>query len=324
MAIGWARALVVAGVALAALTWAGTGDPQRATGGDPFVRVLGTAQDGGFPHAACEHEACRRARAGELAPRLVASLGLVLPATHEVFLIDATPDIRPQLDALRDVRTLPPDRVDRHPVDGIFLTHAHIGHYLGLAFLGFEAVHTSDLPVWATPRMAAFLTANGPWSQLVSLGNIALRPLASGEPVELSAGVRVSAFQVPHRDEFSDTVAFVVRGPHRTVLYVPDTDKWSTWAPPLLERLAGIDVALLDGSFYSTDELPGRSVEQIGHPLMGSTMDLLQQRVDAGHLAVYFTHLNHSNPALLPDSDARREIERRGFAVAAEGQEIAL
>jgi pyrroloquinoline quinone biosynthesis protein B len=263
-------------------------------------------------------------RAGTAPGSLIASLALVLPESREVFLIDATPDIRRQLDALRDVRTLPDDRVDRHPIDGVFLTHAHIGHYLGLAFLGFEAVHSEGLPLWATSRMAAFLTANGPWSQLVSLGNVALRPLRAEEPVELAAGVRITSFEVPHRDELSDTVGFLVAGPRRSVLYVPDTDKWATWRPPLLQRLSGVDVALVDGSFFSAAELPGRSVEEIGHPMIGTTMDLLQDRVDAGDLEVYFIHLNHSNPALLPDSDARREIERRGFHVAVDGLEIAL
>lgn len=324
---GWAsQAAALAGLALAAGGCApvATGEPPAGHPESPFVRVLGTAQDGGYPHAACEHSGCRRARDGDAPASLVAGLALVIPESGEVFLVDATPDIRPQLDALRDVRRPPGDRVDRHPVDGIFLTHAHIGHYLGLAFLGFEAVHSRDLPVWATPRMAAFLTANAPWSQLVELGNVALRPLAGEAPVELAAGVRVSAFQVPHRDELSDTVAFLISGPRRSLLYVPDTDQWSTWEPPLLERLAGVDVALLDGSFYSAAELPGRSVEEIGHPLVGATMDLLQARVDDGSLEVLFTHLNHSNPALLPDSAERREVERRGFAVAVDGQELGL
>ncbi len=288
-----------------------------ASADSPFVRVLGTAQDGGFPHAACEHEACRRARDGDMPRRLISSLAIVLPASREVFLIDATPDVREQLDALRDVRDLPSDRVDRAPVDGVFLTHAHLGHYTGLAFFGFEAVHTRGLPVWATPRLAGYLRANGPWSQLVDLGNIELRALAADQPVRLGSGVSVTPFLVPHRDEFSDTVGYRIDGPNATVVFVPDTDKWSTWSPSLLDRLDGVDVALLDGSFFSADELPGRSVEEIGHPMIGRTMDLLQERVATGELQVDFIHLNHSNPALLDASEAEREIEARGFAVTA-------
>jgi pyrroloquinoline quinone biosynthesis protein B len=290
----------------------------------PFVRVLGTVQDGGLPHAACEHEGCRRVREGLAPERWISSLAIVLPQSHEVFLVDATPDIRPQLDLLRDVRRPPTDRVDRSPLSGVFLTHAHIGHYLGLAFLGFEAVNTRGLPVFATPRMAGFLRANGPWSQLVTMGNVELRELALDSPVHLSPEVSVTPFSVPHRDEYSDTVGYLVRGPARTLLFVPDTDKWATWQPSLLERLEGVDVALLDGTFYSADELPGRSVEEIGHPLIGSTMDLLERRVEAGGPEVLFIHLNHSNPALTAGSSAARSIAARGFAVAREGQEFPL
>jgi pyrroloquinoline quinone biosynthesis protein B len=288
------------------------------------VRVLGTVQDGGLPHAACEHGGCQLVRDGLAPKRFVSSLALILPETRQVYLFDATPDLREQLDALRDVRSLPADRVDRAPVDGVFLTHAHIGHYLGLAFFGFEAVHTTALPVWATPRMSRFLTTNGPWSQLVETGNIALQPLPLGRAVELAGGVSVTAFAVPHRDEFSDTVGFRITGPNRTLLFVPDTDKWATWEPSLIDRLAGVDVALLDGSFFSAAELPGRDVTEIGHPMIGKTMDLLQERVTTGSLEALFIHLNHSNPALLPDSVERHEIDNRGFAVAQERQEFAL
>ncbi len=291
---------------------------------DPFVRIVGTAQDGGFPHAACEHRACRDAREGVTPRRLVASLAIVLPASRRVFLIDVTPDVREQLDLLRDVRSLPDDRVDRSPVDGIFLTHAHIGHSTGLAFLGFEAVHTRRLPVWATARMGDFLANHGPWSQLVDLGNIELNTVVPDESVDLGDGVTVTAFPVPHRDELSDTVAYVIAGPRRKLLFVPDTDKWSTWEPSLLDRLDGIDVALLDGSFFSARELPGRSVEEIGHPLIGTTMDLLQERVASGALEAVFIHLNHSNPALVAGSAERRQLESRGFTVAHEGRELEL
>ena len=290
----------------------------------PFIRILGVAQDGGFPHAACEHRACRQARDGEIPSHLVSSLALVLPASGKVYLFDATPDLRRQLDLLRDVRDLPTDRVDRAPLDGVFLTHAHMGHYTGLAFLGFEAVSASALPVWGTERMGRFLSEHGPWSQLVDFGNIELRRIDERTPVELGEGVTVRAFTVPHRDEFSDTVAFVIEGPRRKVLFVPDTDRWESWRPGLVERLGDIDVALLDSTFYSMDELPGRNLEEAPHPLTTTSMDLLQGLVDDGRVEVRFLHLNHSNPALLEDSIERREVESRGFAVASEGDEIGL
>ncbi len=306
----------------------------EAPGGEtavPFLRVLGTAQDGGFPHAACEHPLCRRAREEPALRSHVASLALIVSGAEkgrEVFLIDATPDIRAQLDGLRDVRALPADRVDRAPVDGVMLTHAHLGHYTGLAFFGFEAVHTRDLPVFVTPRMATFLRENQPWKQLVSLRNITLVEQPPASRFVLGVGeapVEVRMLQVPHRDELSDTVGFVLAGPNRTALYVPDTDSWAEWETPLLDVLEreGIDVAILDASFYSLDELPGRDVASIRHPLVTQSMDLLAPWVEAGG-QVIFSHLNHSNPALDPASDARAAIEARGFRVAYDGQEISL
>ncbi len=292
----------------------------------PFLRAVGTVQDGGLPHAGCTCARCSRARSDPAFRRRVASLALIDPRQEPpaVFLIDATPDLPEQLEALADVRRAPAGGVDRRPLAGILLTHAHIGHYLGLAFLGYEVLHVRGLPVWATPRMAGFLRANGPWSQLVTKGEIELRETTPGAAVELAPDLRVRSFAVPHRDEYSDTVGYVIEGPGKRVLYVPDTDRWETWQPPLLERLAGVDVAILDGTFYSPDELPGRSITEIGHPLITVTMDLLGERVSNGALTVYFTHLNHSNPALDPESEAAAEIGRRGFAVLAEGQQVDL
>jgi len=290
----------------------------------PRLVALGTAQDGGFPHAACECAQCERARIHPRDARLIASLALVLPSPTRTYLIDATPDIRPQLDRLRTLRGTTGSRVERVPVDGVFLTHAHLGHYTGLAFFGYESIHTSGVPVFCTPSMARYLESNGPWSQLVRLKNIELRPTEPGRTIDLDGGVTVTSIRVPHRDEYADTVGFVFRGPTRSALYIPDTDSWSAWTPSLIKALEGIDVAILDATFFSTAELPGRDVSEIGHPLVTASMDLLGPLVNAGKLEVYFTHLNHSNPAIFADGPEHREIEERGFAVLADGQEIPL
>ncbi|HWN41026.1 MAG TPA: MBL fold metallo-hydrolase, partial [Thermoanaerobaculia bacterium] len=194
------------------------------------------------------------------------------------------------------------------------------------AHFGFESLNTKDLPVWASPRMAAYLRANGPWSQLVRLGNIALKEFEPGKPFDLGEGISVKPIPVPHRDEYSDTMAFVIRGPRKTLLYVPDTDSWSAWPKPLLQVLADekVDFALLDATFYSPDELPDRDVTKIKHPLITQSMDLLDPLVKAGKLQVWFTHLNHSNPALDATGEARKAIEARGFRVLAEGEELGL
>lgn len=240
-----------------------------------------------------------------------------------MLLVDATPDIRDQLAMLRDWRSLPaPGKVDRTPLDGILLTHAHIGHYLGLAMLGFEVVSAKGVKAYATPKMAELLRTHAPWEQLVRLGNIELVELTPGTPLRVGE-LSITPRLVPHRDEYSDTVGYRIAGPHKTVLYIPDTAPWERWTDSLEDALRGVDVALLDGCFYSMDELPGRDVGETGHPLMVDSMRRLAPLV-AGGLDVRFTHLNHSNPALTPGSAARRDIERRGFAVLDEGTELAL
>jgi pyrroloquinoline quinone biosynthesis protein B len=292
----------------------------------PRIVVLGIAQDGGLPQAGCDCSHCAAARRDPALVRHVASLAIHVPKTGHVYLVDATPDLPAQIEAIHAFHSHPAGKPDRAPVDGVLLTHAHIGHYLGLAQLGFESLNSRGIPVWASPRMAAFLRANGPWSQLVRLENITLREIQPGRPFELEAGVTVTPFQVPHRDEYSDTLAFVIRGPEKTVLYVPDTDAWSAWTKPLADVLRDekVDIALLDGTFYSPDELPDRDVTRIRHPLITQTMDLLEPLVKAGKIKVFFTHLNHSNPLFDRDGAARRAVAARGFGVAEEGAAIGL
>jgi len=289
---------------------------------DPALHVLGTAQDGGLPHASCSCVRCQAARADPSRARSVASVAVV--ADTQAWLIDATPDLPAQLERLAAITGRPRGGVDRAPLAGLFLTHAHIGHYLGLAWLGFEALHTRGLPVHASARMAAFLRDNAPWDQLVRLGNIDLRALTG--PVALASGVSVEALTVPHRDEYADTQGYLITGPRRRVLYVPDSAPWSRWPIALPELLSArrIDLALLDGCFYSADELPGRDLATLAHPLMTDTMDLLQPLVDAARVQVLFTHLNHSNPALGPGTSAAADLYRRGFAIADEGLRLPL
>lgn len=315
---------ILALLSLAALLMA----PSPAPG--PRIVVLGTVQDGGMPQAGCDCAHCSAARKNPTLARHVASLAIYIPKTDHVYLIDATPDLPAQIERIHTFHHHPEGKTDRAPVDGVLLTHAHMGHYLGLAHFGFESLNTQGIPTWASPRMAEFLRTNGPWSQLVRLGNITLKEIQPGASSELEDGVSIKALAVPHRAEYTDTLAFLIRGPHKTLLYVPDTDSWKTWPTPLTDILAAekVDIALLDATFYSADELPDRDVTKIKHPLVTDTMNLLgpllKEGKPEGGLRVYFTHLNHSNPALDVGGSAAKAIEARGFKVMAEGQELDL
>jgi pyrroloquinoline quinone biosynthesis protein B len=243
--------------------------------------------------------------------RAVASLGLA-DATGKRYLIDATPDIAEQMDRHRG---LP---------DGNLLTHAHIGHYLGLAQLGREVLGAKRVPVYCTPSMAKFLRGNRPWSRLVALENIAIREIEPGMEFALTPNLRVTAIRVPHRDEDSDTVAFLVRGPNRRLLWLPDIDKWEKWDRSLEDLLQDPTlVAFVDGTFFSADEVAGRSIAEIPHPLVPETI----ARIGGGKIVIsgrlFFVHLNHTN-RLLWDPGALRSLEDKGLGVAKEGQRIPL
>lgn len=285
--------------------------------------VLGIAQDGGLPQLGCEKECCAAARA---AGRVLfpACLGVVdrrPEAGPKLLLVEATPRVEEQVAMLHDLAAV--HGRGRAPVDAVLLTHAHLGHYLGLALFGREAAATSGLPVHCSPRLARFLGGEAPWRQLVELHQIAPAPFAVGEPFSPWPGLEVRAVAVPHRDEFSDTMAFVLRGPHRSVLFVPDVDAWER-APGLLERLLdGVDVAYLDATFYDGAELPERNLAEIRHPFVVRTMERLAARAAARPGAIRFLHCNHTNP-LLRDPALVRAIEARGFALAAQGERLTL
>jgi pyrroloquinoline quinone biosynthesis protein B len=258
--------------------------------------VLGIAQDGGMPHPGCTKPPCSEVYAGTRRAEKVSCIGLVNRDTGATYMIDATPDFPAQLHALTGGKA----------PDGIFLTHAHIGHYTGLMYLGKEAMATTGVPVYATERMSTFLRVNAPWSALVTDGRIELRTVMPDQAVELPGGLRVTPLLVPHRDEFSDTVGFLIEGPRSKALFIPDIDKWEKWNRSLRDFGNQVDVLLVDGTFSSMEELPGRDISQVPHPLMTETRALV-----AGTKAkLWFIHLNHSNPAILGASDVVKEGQR--------------
>ncbi len=279
----------------------------------PFFVVLGIAQDAGYPQAGCEKACCRLAWEQPARRRLVSCIAVIDPAAGEAWMLDATPDFSEQLHRLEHIL---PERKTR--LAGIFLTHAHIGHYTGLMHLGREVMGTKSVPVYAMPRMGAFLKNNGPWSQLVSLKNIEICNLSADSAIILTERLRIKPVPVPHRDEFSETVGFKIEGPEKSLIFIPDIDKWERWEQDIRTVIRGVDYALLDGTFFQNGEIPGRDMSEIPHPFIVESMAQFGELPPEEKAKVHFIHFNHTNPVLLENSEARKSVEAGGFKIAEE------
>lgn len=282
----------------------------------PYVVVLGIAQDAGFPQIGCEKEQCKRYWQGEVGPRYASSIALVDPSNQSTWIFDATPDIKYQLQALKH-------QVPGYSLEGIFLTHAHIGHYTGLMQLGHEAMGAKEVPVFAMPKMANFLKSNGPWSQLVNYRNIILNGLQADRPTFLTSELSVTPFLVPHRDEYSETVGYKIQHGETSLLYIPDINKWELWEKSIEEEILKVDYALLDGTFYDSSELPGRDMSEIPHPFIQESIQRFSKLGPTEKQKIIFTHFNHTNPLIL-DNPERDDVISLGYRVAEEGLVIIL
>ncbi|MGB1076654.1 MAG: MBL fold metallo-hydrolase [Flavobacteriales bacterium] len=279
--------------------------------------VLGIAQDGGTPQMGCNRPCCRNLFLRPKNEGLVSCLGLVDHDGGETAVMDATPDLPSQWHELAAYSGV------EQPT-WIFLTHAHIGHYSGLMQLGREALGAKSVSVGAMPRMKEFLENNGPWDQLVELNNIEIESLSPDVPHSIFQGrVKLTPMLVPHRDEYSETVGFLVEGPNRKALFIPDIDKWSLWNRSLADELAAVDIAFLDGTFFNDGEL-NRDMSEIPHPFVTETLELLKNLPASEKAKVHFIHLNHTNPLWQHDGPAHERVVRAGFRVAVEGQIVGL
>jgi pyrroloquinoline quinone biosynthesis protein B len=271
--------------------------------------VLGTLQDGGSPHMSCVKSCCSKERPNDY----VVSLGVIDESKH--FLFDASPDIVSQTNYLQYIS--PAEKLE------IFLTHAHMGHYVGLIHLGRESANTKKTPVYAMPRMAQFLQNNGPWSQLIDLENISIQPIQNKTPVSVSPRLTVTPLVVPHRDEFSETVGYLISGQSKRALYIPDIDKWDLWQTDINGLLATVDYAFLDATFFEDGELP-RPMSEVPHPYVEESVARFRTLTDEDKNKIYFIHLNHSNPARDADFHGRVAVEKEGYRFANFGMRFSL
>ena len=276
------------------------------------LKILGVVQDGGLPHLGSDRICCEDFEQD----RYVTSIMLIANETNESYLFDASPDINKQLNFM--------GKGIKKNLKGIFLTHAHIGHYTGLMYFGREALNSKLMNVYAMPRMKKFLEQNGPWSQLVSLQNISITELSNNSMIEIDSGVVIQPIEVPHRAEFSETVGYKIYGPNKTLLFIPDIDKWYLWEKSIIDEIKQVDYALIDATFYDSSEVNYRDLSEIPHPFVIESIELFDSIKYEEKSKIFFIHLNHTNPLLDNESDQYKFVRGKGYNVAKEGMKFDL
>ena len=283
-----------------------------------LLKVLGTIQDGGIPHMGCSKECCSNYFLSKKSRIGVSSLGVSNLKHNTNYIIDATPNINFQLIDL--IGNADPSK----KLNGIFLTHAHMGHYAGLLNFGRESLNSKNIPLYLMPKFYNFILNNGPWNQLVELNNIKLNKIYNREKVILHNNLSFTPIQVPHRDEYSETVGYVIEGIHKKVLYIPDIDKWAKWEVSIVEMIKSVDYAFLDGTFFDEKEINNRDISEIPHPFIIESLKLFKELEESEKSKVYFIHLNHTNPVLNSKSSEYKKVISAGFNIAKTGMEFFL
>ena len=207
---------------------------------------------------------------------------------------------------------------------GIALTHAHIGHYSGLLFFGKESLGAEKINVYSMPKMSLFLENNAPWSQLIQDENIKINKLKNDSIQTLSKYISIKPILVPHRDEFSETVGYIIKGELKSALFLPDIDKWEKWDKKIEDFIRNVDYAFIDGTFYNGNEIPHRNMDEIPHPFVVETIKRFKNLKKKHKKKVYFIHLNHTNPLHKPNNKITKEIIKRGYNIARTGMKFNL
>ena len=266
----------------------------------------------------CDSPFCQKAWKNPKLRQMVSSIALVNPQTKERWIFDATPDLPEQFQLLK---TITGDFSNN--LTGIFLTHAHIGHYTGLMYLGRESMNSKEVKVYAMPRMREMLEKHAPWSQLVSIKNISLQPIQNKNKIQIGKSIYVEPFLVPHRDEFSETVGFRISANGKSLIFIPDIDKWQKWYEKLEDVVKANDYVLIDGTFYADGEI-NRPMSEVPHPFVSETTELLKDLPLEERQKVYFIHFNHSNPLVQGDRKKINELRKKGFNITFQGQKFSF
>lgn len=266
------------------------------------VEVLGNTQDGGVPHLECGCDVCEAARENPEKQKHNASIMVKEGSENDTirYLIDATPDVRYQIKG--------------DYLDGVFISHGHLGHVTGLMEFGEEGCDKTDLPLYISDKTEDYFRKNDPFRLLIDKGNVEVMNFNDGDEVEIRGGC-IEAHEAKHNRVNTDTLSFMIYGEDKKLFYIADIHEWTEKTLNLMQQA---DIAIVDGTFWNEEEI--ERYEEVPHPVMKETMHLAEE----WDTDIYFTHLNHTNPALREDTEQREEVEERGFGVVEEEMEFEL
>ena len=281
---------------------------------EKFIFVLGTSQDGGYPHLGCKDKCCIKAWKNHSLIRYPSSIAYVDKELGKYWLFDVSPKIKEQMYLLNDFNC---------QLAGVFLTHAHFGHYVGLLEFGLEVLNTNNVPVYAMPRMFDFISNNNPFNLLIKNKNIILHNIKDELKIDIGSCVVIPS-EVPHRNELSETVCYKINSSDKSVVYMPDIDTFNSFESNIKSIVIDNDVIFLDGTFYSKNEITNRNINDIPHPEIIQTMSLLSDLNYEDKKKIYFTHLNHTNPTIIQKSKEYLNVLNKGFQFAKERQIVKM
>jgi|TARA_B100001741_G_C16551229_1_gene599492 pyrroloquinoline quinone biosynthesis protein B len=290
-------------------------------GSDVRVVVLGISQDGGFPQAGCNLDCCQSVKNNPSLTKHPVSMGII-GSDGSKHLIEATRDLAWQLnlwDSVESNETL---------LSSLWITHAHHGHIDGLGLFGKEVINAKKLNVHCSESLSKLIKRTPNWNLLVESENIVINSFINSISYTPSpnCGFEIKPIKIPHRAELSDMHAFLIIGPNKNLLFLPDHDTWESTLKFVNMRTIrdwfkaeSIDFALIDGTFWSSNELVGRNQKNVPHPTVSETLKLIGNKKFEDPV-IKFTHLNHTNPLNNKSSNEFLEVKKMGWSVAEEGE----
>ena len=293
---------------------------------------MGSAAGGGFPQWNCRCPTCSLAWAGD--PRVVprSQSGLAVSADGAAWvLVNASPDLRQQILA---TPALHPAEGRRHtPVSAVVLTNGDVDHVAGLLTLR----ERQAFALHASPSLHAMLDAD-PVFAVLDRGLVTRHVTALDRASDI-AGLAVTPFAVPGKvplfleageveigRETDMTVGLDIRAGGRRAVHVPGC---AAVTPALIDRIAGADLLLFDGTTFTDDEMPRlglspKTAARMGHVAMSGPEGSLARLAGAAVRAKVYVHINNTNPALVTGSPERAAVEAAGWRLAEDGMEITL